>query len=165
MILGTRGALRYGAGGIATVINATLLLNTSIDPSTLPSPFGPPINVPLSGIAVNFRDQVREDAQDVPLQFIYEAADCRIFYTAEMLTNYSVLWQRAADALWSNSSLCVDGSTGHSSSGNGTETIGGATPTEASSPTSTPSDESAASVLRSGSLILIVASMLLAALL
>jgi len=164
-VAGTRGALRYGAGGIATVINATLLLNTSIDPSTLPSPFGPPINVPLSGIAVNFRDQVREDAQDVPLQFIYEAADCRIFYTAEMLTNYSVLWQRAADALWSNSSLCVDGSTGHSSSGNGTETIGGATPTEASSPTSTPSDESAASVLRSGSLILIVASMLLAALL
>ncbi|KAH7327288.1 hypothetical protein BKA65DRAFT_406328, partial [Rhexocercosporidium sp. MPI-PUGE-AT-0058] len=111
-VAGTRGALRYGADAIAVTVNATLLYNPSVNTSSLPSPLAPPINVPLAGIAVNFRDQVREDAQDVPLQFIYEAADCRIFYTAEMLADYSVLWQTAADALWTNSSLCVEGSTG-----------------------------------------------------
>ncbi|PVH77617.1 hypothetical protein DL98DRAFT_591045 [Cadophora sp. DSE1049] len=164
-VAGTRGALRYGADRIAVTVNATLLYNASINPSTLPSPFTPPINVPLAGIAVNFRDQVREDAQEIPLQFIYEAADCRLFYTAEMLADYSVLWQRAADALWENQSLCVDGSTGQPSSGNATDLIWGPNSTETNPPASTPSDESGASVLRSGSLVVIAASMLFAALL
>ncbi|KAL2061304.1 hypothetical protein VTL71DRAFT_7577 [Oculimacula yallundae] len=159
-VAGTRGALRYGADGIAITINATLLFNPSIDPSTLPSVEAPPINVPLSGININLRDQVREDAQDVPLQFIYEAADCRIFYTAEMLADYSVLWQRAADALWKNSSLCIEGSTNQNASGNETDSTGGPNPTDP-----TADDDSGASSLRSTILTVVAASLAVVALL
>ncbi|KAG4439022.1 hypothetical protein IFR05_005486 [Cadophora sp. M221] len=159
-VAGTRGALRFRADVLAATINVTLLFNSSIYLSTLPSPGIPPINVPLSGFAVNFRDQVREDAQEVPLQFIYEAADCRIFYTAEMLADYSVLWQKAADALWTNSRLCVEGFVGHGSSGDDANLPGGPHSTD-----STPPDDSGASSIQSSSFSVVAASIVLAALL
>lgn len=61
--------------------------------------------------SINLRDQVRQD-QNVPLQFLYEAANCRIFYTPQTWYNYSALWRYAADAIWTDSELCVQGSTG-----------------------------------------------------
>lgn len=70
---------------------------------------------------INLRDQIRQD-DEVPLQFTYEAADCRIFWTPKTIFNYAALWQYAADAIWSNTSLCVSGSTVNSNpqtAGNG----------------------------------------------
>ncbi|MCJ1465052.1 hypothetical protein MMC07_003668 [Pseudocyphellaria aurata] len=66
----------------------------------------------VSYASFNLRDQVRQD-DHVPLQFQYEAANCRIFYTPKTWYNYSALWQYAADAIWSDPSLCVQGSTGY----------------------------------------------------
>lgn len=63
---------------------------------------------------INLRDQVRKGS-DVPLQFLYEAANCRIFFTPKTWNNYTALWQYAADAIWTNSNLCVNGSTGYAS--------------------------------------------------
>ena len=63
---------------------------------------------------VNLRDQIRKD-QVIPLQFLYEAADCRIFYTPQTVYNYTALWQYAADAIWNDSGKCVTGSMGYSS--------------------------------------------------
>jgi hypothetical protein len=69
---------------------------------------------------INLRDQVRKGG-DIPLQFLYEGADCRIFYTPETVYNYTALWQYAADAMWNDPQKCVTGSMGYSSV-NGTKT-------------------------------------------
>jgi hypothetical protein len=63
---------------------------------------------------INVRDQVRK-GEDVPLQFLYEGADSRIFYTPETVYNYTTLWQYAADAMWNDPQKCITGSTGYSS--------------------------------------------------
>ena len=50
---------------------------------------------------VNIRDNIRVgDDQEVPLQFQYEAADCRIWYEASHIINVEALWERAADVAW-----------------------------------------------------------------
>jgi hypothetical protein len=125
-VAGTRGSLVYNVAAISKVINGTIQSNTSIHVDQVPSVVLPPFNLgDPSKYSFNFRNQVRKDAQQVPLQFTYEAADCRIFYTAAMLADYTVLWQAAADALWTNTSLCVSGSTGQASAGNFTDIVGG----------------------------------------
>ena len=54
---------------------------------------------------VNFRDGIRDadlpNAQDIPLQFVYEAADCRILYTKEMTVDVTAIWKAAADTAFS----------------------------------------------------------------
>jgi hypothetical protein len=60
----------------------------------------------------NLRDQVRL-GDPVPLQFKYEAADCRIYYTLANVYNMSRLWRDAAHAAWDDQSLCVADSTGY----------------------------------------------------
>lgn len=68
---------------------------------------------------VNIRNNIRLGDESVtPLQFIYEAADCRRFYTADMVFDQSLVWKAAYDAHFGNAS-CVAGSTGHPSSGLG----------------------------------------------
>ena len=62
-------------------------------------------------LGVNLRDQVRPN-DTTPLQFKYEAADCRIFYTLDNVYNMSRLWRDAVTASFDNPSLCVEGSTG-----------------------------------------------------
>ncbi|KAK5714801.1 hypothetical protein LTR17_017048 [Elasticomyces elasticus] len=65
---------------------------------------------------VNFENNIREGDDSVtPLQFVYEAADCRFFYTSAMIVDQSLVWKRAYDIRWKNGS-CVHGSTGHPSS-------------------------------------------------
>ena len=68
----------------------------------------------ISWMSINLRDQIRKDQEDVPAQFLYDAADCRIFYTAETASDYSSLWTYAVNAI-GDSKLCVVGSTGFSS--------------------------------------------------
>ncbi|ETS74056.1 hypothetical protein PFICI_13922 [Pestalotiopsis fici W106-1] len=63
--------------------------------------------------AVNSLDNMgRVDDKLVPLEFVYEAADCRLFYTAKSYINPTRLWEMAADAKWGDSS-CVEGSMSH----------------------------------------------------
>lgn len=69
---------------------------------------------------INLRDNLRRgDPSQTPLEFIYEAADCRMFYTAEMINDVSKVWKGAANRMFGGEQgmlLCVDGSTGHKSS-------------------------------------------------
>jgi hypothetical protein len=82
------------------------------------------LDVFVTFASINLRDQIRRD-ETVPLQFAYEAADCRIFYTPQTIYNYTALWQYAADAIWSKPSLCVQGSTGFATTGtNKTDFVG-----------------------------------------
>ncbi len=62
------------------------------------------------------QDQVRKgDASGTPLQYIYEASDCKIFYTAKTYADPDAAWKQAWDA-FQDDSKCVEGSTGHASS-------------------------------------------------
>jgi hypothetical protein len=82
------------------------------------------LDVFVTFASINLRDQVRK-GETIPLQFAYEAADCRIFYTPQTIYNYTALWQYAADAIWSKPSLCVKGSTGFAITGtNKTDFVG-----------------------------------------
>ena len=116
---GTRGALSYTSYNLdqdmrfAESINATTA-------GLLPDRFQ---NIWLTYAGVNLRDAIRK-GQDVPLQFAYEAADCRIFYTPQTFYNYTNLWKYAANAIWTNQSLCVQGSTGYATTGGKTDTTG-----------------------------------------
>jgi hypothetical protein len=65
------------------------------------------VNVP----GVNSRDGLAlNDDSGVALQFLYEEADCRLYYTPEMTVDITAVWKAAADAQWGDSSKCV----GHS---------------------------------------------------
>ncbi|KAL8720877.1 MAG: hypothetical protein Q9225_002322 [Loekoesia sp. 1 TL-2023] len=70
----------------------------------------------ITSLGINLRDQIRQDQPEIPIQFLYDAADCRIFYTAETWLNYTALWTYSMKAI-SNPALCVPQSTGYSQKG------------------------------------------------
>lgn len=60
---------------------------------------------------VNARDGIRRgDAAQTPLQFVYEPADCRIFYTPDMVVDETAVWKTVADTVWNGGDACVAGS-------------------------------------------------------
>jgi hypothetical protein len=63
--------------------------------------------------SINIRDQMRPDDL-TPLQFRYEASDCRVYYTPRNFYNMSQLWRDVAAATWNNTKLCVPDSTNYS---------------------------------------------------
>ncbi|KAH7064284.1 hypothetical protein BKA63DRAFT_608564 [Paraphoma chrysanthemicola] len=63
--------------------------------------------------SINLRDQMRPDDL-IPLQFRYEAADCRLYYTPRNVYNMSQLWRDAATATWNDTTICVRDSTNYS---------------------------------------------------
>jgi len=87
---------------------------------------------PGGGPGLNLRNNIRfGDTTDTPLQFVYEAADCRLFWTKDMLTDITAIWRKRAQVAWGAAkSLCVQGSTGHPSSVSG----GGANSTNVLAP-------------------------------
>jgi hypothetical protein len=76
---------------------------------------------------VQSQDQIRKgDKSATPLQFIYEAADCKIFYTPKSYSDPDAAWKQAWDAFVDNNK-CVQGSTGHKSAiGGGFKPFGAA---------------------------------------
>lgn len=109
---GTRGAQLYTAENIDDDIAVAEYFNATTS-DYLPDRQE---DVLITFLGVNLRDQIRKDQEDVPVQFLYDAADCRIFYTIETWNDYSKLWTYAVNAI-SDSKLCVSGSTGYATSG------------------------------------------------
>jgi hypothetical protein len=74
-----------------------------------------------SASVINLRDNIRDDdTAAIPLNFVYEAADCRLFYTGDMLRDVTNVWKKAVDANWGDKSkVCVEGSTGDKSAAAG----------------------------------------------
>jgi hypothetical protein len=60
---------------------------------------------------VNFLNAYQEGDDDLPVQFQYQAGDCRLYYTAENIYHPKTMWKSAKEAIWGNGS-CVKGSTG-----------------------------------------------------
>ena len=113
---GSRGAQLYTDVNIDDDISVAEYFNSTTS-NNLPDREE---DVLITFIGVNLRDQIRKDQEDVPVQFLYDAADCRIFYTADTWSDYSSLWTYAVNAI-SNPNLCVAGSTGYSSTGTGSQ--------------------------------------------
>lgn len=64
--------------------------------------------------AVNFRNAYSPGNETIPLQFIYEAADCRLFFTLQNIFEPASRWVAAARAMFDNdetSPRCVHSST------------------------------------------------------
>lgn len=113
---GSRGAAEYSSEEIDSDMQlASAISNTS--EAELPQVRDSGIAISYAGL--NLRDQIREN-ETIPLQFLYQAADCRIYFTHANVYNYSRLWRDAANAAWNDTSLCVTNSTGYAS--NATET-------------------------------------------
>ncbi|KAB8231134.1 hypothetical protein ETB97_008484 [Aspergillus alliaceus] len=60
--------------------------------------------------SINVRDNILPDNLEdgLPSQFVYEKADCRLFYEPEMVVDVTAMWEAAADAAW-GSKECVNG--------------------------------------------------------
>ncbi|RDW66343.1 hypothetical protein BP6252_09978 [Coleophoma cylindrospora] len=123
---GSRGARLYTTDTLDANIGfaqSVLEFNNSPDSNFLPNRTEA-MDVFVTAAFINLRDQVRR-GETIPLQFAYEAADCRIFFTPQTVYNYTALWQYAADAIWTKPSLCVQGSTGFATTGtNKTDFVG-----------------------------------------
>jgi hypothetical protein len=66
---------------------------------------------------VNSRDGLRQgDATQTPLQFVYEEADCRIYYTPEMVVDETAVWKTVADTAFLGVNHCIAGNYSSSSS-------------------------------------------------
>ena len=126
---GSRGASDYPIDILDANIDLTQQILQVVNPSDanfLPNRTQA-LDVYVTYADINLRDQVRRN-ETIPLQFAYEAADCRIFYTPQTIYNYTALWQYAADAIWSKPSLCVSGSPGFATTGTNTTDFVGPSP-------------------------------------
>jgi hypothetical protein len=80
-------------------------------------------------VTFNLENNIAEgDATTTPLQFVYEAADCRLWWQAGDLLDITNVWERvAANAFGLNGTRvfgqCVDGSTGAPSSLSGNKEL------------------------------------------
>lgn len=136
---GTRGAASYNIGQMDLDIYNALRINNATPPS-LPDRT---LAFFLYSASVNLRDQIRrEDPSNTPLQFRYEAADCRIFFTPKTWYNYTELWNYAAEATWHNPALCIAKSTTNYTSPRPTPYQVDITRPDGSSSSGTPSEQS-----------------------
>lgn len=120
---GSRGALAYSGDYIDADMDLSITANPdlasvlpALDNNTRERDSG----MFLTVAGLNLRDQVRTEAGGPPLQFTYEAADCRLYWTLDNALNMTRLWSDAAGAMWPELGLdarCVPGSEGYASHG------------------------------------------------
>ena len=74
----------------------------------LPSLSKPPLN--LQVFSLNMQNPYRRNDTETPVHFVYEAVNCRLFYTPETVLSVTKMWNAVTDVAW-NSAQCVPGST------------------------------------------------------
>jgi hypothetical protein len=97
--------------------------------------------LPLTSAGVNFRNAFAPGNDLLPTQFIFEAAECHLFYTADSLVAPEKYWASAANAIWGTGNCAYRASAPTVPSPD--TTLGGKEPNTTN--TSTPSTSSAAS--------------------
>lgn len=105
---------------LQTMMNLTAPLGIdSLDDESLTKLANPDVLLTRAGdysSRIQVQDQIRKgDESGTPLQYIYEDADCRIFYTTKMLLEPETAWEAAWSA-YTDDSKCVKDSTKKSSS-------------------------------------------------
>lgn len=119
-VSGGRGAVAYSSQILDDDIALALAIPDQTTAAILPTVRDSVININYAGFGL--RDQMRPNGT-IPLQFQYEAANCRIFYTKDNFYNYTRLWNDVYSAIWVDISLCVEGSSGYATAGNTTEAL------------------------------------------
>ncbi|KAF4911772.1 Peptidase S41 family protein ustP [Colletotrichum fructicola] len=71
----------------------------------------------IDHVSFNLRDQLRKDDTSMPLQFRYDPADCRLYFTLDNVYNMTALWHDVFRAAFEDPSICVEGSTEYASQG------------------------------------------------
>lgn len=71
----------------------------------------------IDHVSFNLRGQLRKDDTSMPLQFRYDPADCRLYFTLDNVYNMTALWHDVFRAEFEDSSVCVEGSTEYASQG------------------------------------------------
>ncbi|KAF3003080.1 hypothetical protein E8E13_007703 [Curvularia kusanoi] len=110
---GVKGVNNYAFGYIQSAAQTAIRWNPAVNESVLASykddlPLYRASNGASPG--VNVRDGLpQNDTSGIALQFVYEEADCRLYYTPEMTVDINSLWKAAADAQWGSSGKCVGG--------------------------------------------------------
>ena len=85
--------------------------------------------IDAASMSVNALNAIAEgDDTRTPLQYVYEAADCRLWWQAAHITNITTAWSLAASTAFGLNnvdpwSTCVEGSTGHPSSLSGDDKL------------------------------------------
>ncbi|KAK8041676.1 hypothetical protein PG993_006199 [Apiospora rasikravindrae] len=114
---GVRGGQRWSLKMIEKHVNTSLRLARDVlapaDAERLAALAPPPLaDFPLQfdrygQSGVNFRDAYGPFDDETPLQFVYEAADCRRFFTVENVMQPASMWGDAARAMFGGEDLCV----------------------------------------------------------
>jgi hypothetical protein len=113
---GTKGTNNWSFELITTYVIQTFRMstkavkesfrNTEISTFNTWLPFHRVVGTP----GFNMRDGTRKgDPSGVPLQFIVEPADCRLFYTPDMTVDVQWIWTAAVDVKWFGKKKCVAG--------------------------------------------------------
>lgn len=115
---GVKGTNNYQYGFIQTLVqnavkNAPADQKAKFNSSVLTAFFDDTVfQRSASAPGVNVRDGLKyKDDSGVALQFIYEEADCRLYFTPEMTVDVTAIWKAAADASWGSNGKCVTGKT------------------------------------------------------
>ncbi|KAL1601612.1 hypothetical protein SLS60_006527 [Paraconiothyrium brasiliense] len=126
---GVKGANVFQWGFVQTYASLAKQFNNTLQTSALKEyDVGKAVNRAYAD-GLNVRDAVRlGDDSGIALQFKYEEADCRLYYTPEMTVNAAAIWKAAADAQWSDSSKCI-GNSGYYSPPNAKRAAQGKTTT------------------------------------
>ncbi|KAL0931309.1 peptidase S41 family protein [Colletotrichum truncatum] len=83
----------------------------NIDLTPFENPNPPLAGPPTSSWAINSANiYLDDDLEGTPVQFRYEAAHCKVYYTWDTLTDLRRLWETVANVKW-NGGKCVKGST------------------------------------------------------
>jgi hypothetical protein len=110
-VAGTRAARVYSADALDTDISDVhYFVDNQTAYDSLPNRSDTGMWLSYAGLSI--ADQMRKDDL-VPLQFKYQAADCRLYYTLANVYNMTQLWRDVSNAAWQDSSLCVADSTGY----------------------------------------------------
>ena len=117
---GSRGAQAYFNVDLDADAEVAQILNASISPLPQDSDL---IDFYINYAQLNIKDSIRE-GEDFPLQFGYEAADCRIFYTKWTVYNFENLWNYVIDAFFRNPELCINGAANETTPVVGTDETG-----------------------------------------
>ncbi|KAF1917934.1 hypothetical protein BDU57DRAFT_181818 [Ampelomyces quisqualis] len=107
---GVKGVNNYAFGYIQDLAQSAIRYDGSLNSSILRRDYNSHLPIARSySAAVNNRDGLRRnDTSGVALQFVYQQADCRLYYTPEMTVDITAVWKSAADVQWGNRK-CVSG--------------------------------------------------------
>jgi hypothetical protein len=108
---GVKGVNNYAFSFIQQQAQYAIRFDSSLNTSSFKTDYVS--DVPFnraSSSGVNNRDGLRRnDTSGLALQFVYDEADCRLYYTPEMTVDITAVWMAAADAQWGNKGKCVSG--------------------------------------------------------